>query len=224
MVTQVGSAVSSLKVGDKVFGLVWGNMGNYMRSPASMVLRTPDKASSVDAASMTIAYLTTLYAFNNVARLSRGESVLIQYATGGLGMAAIRLAQNIGAEIYATAGSPEKRELLTKTFGIPPSRIFDSRSKMSADSIMRATGRKGIDVILCSSAGEMMNDTFRCIAPLGRFVEVGRVNVIGNGKLALEVFKRNATFSSFDISLIYYQRPELYRGFVFIHSGWQHEL
>jgi NADPH:quinone reductase-like Zn-dependent oxidoreductase len=186
-------------------------MGNYMRAPASMLLKIPKGVSFTQAASMTVAYTTAIYAFRHIARLERGESVLIQYATGGLGMAAIQLAQSIGAEIYATVGSVEKREILAKHFGIPQSRVFDSRSQKSVDKIMQATGMRGIDVVLCSASGEMMDETLRCIAPFGRFVDVGRVNVVGNGKLSLDVFKRNATFSSFDIGLLYNQKPNLYR-------------
>lgn len=185
-------------------------MGNYLRCQESTVIKVPEGASLADAASMSISYATALYAFKHLARVSKGESVLIQYATGGLGTAAIQVAKSLGAELYATVGSDEKRDLLVKEFGIAPSRIFNSRKQSSINEILKATGRKGIDVVLCSSPGELMHETWRCIAPLGRFIEVGRTNIVGGSKLSMEVFKRNATFSSFDISLVYEQKPALY--------------
>jgi NADPH:quinone reductase-like Zn-dependent oxidoreductase len=209
VVCQVGSAVTSVKPGDRVFGLIPGNMGNYVRSPASLVSKIPEAESFVGAASMPVVYLTSIYALQHLARLAEGESILIQSATGGLGMAAIRIAQNLGAEIYATVGNDQKRQVLIDEFGISPSRIFNSRELSAVDELMQATGRTGIDVIMSTSMGDSMHETWRCIAPLGRFIDVGRVDVLGAGKLGLEIFKRNATFSSFDIALLHQQKPAL---------------
>ncbi|RYP05939.1 hypothetical protein DL764_003473 [Monosporascus ibericus] len=209
VVTQLGPTVTSLKVGDRVFGLIPGNMGNYARSPASLLSRIPDGESFDGAASMPVAYLTSLYALRHLARLTKGESVLIQSATGGLGMAAIRIARHLGAEIYATVGNDEKKKILVEGFAIPAYRIFNSRHLTTVDDIMQATERHGIDVILSSCAGDLMHETWRCIAPLGRFIDIGRVDVLGRGKLGLEVFQRNATFSSFDMGLLYRQKPAL---------------
>ncbi|KAI0003422.1 putative polyketide synthase [Xylariaceae sp. FL0662B] len=209
VVIHVGSAVTSLKAGDRVFGFLPGNMGNYMRSPASLISKIPNGESFASAASMSVAYLTAIYSLRHLARLSEGESVLIQSATGGLGMAATRVAQSLGAKIYATVGNDGKRKILIEEFGIPACQIFNSRDSSAVDEIMRATGGDGIEVILSSSAGDSMHEIWRCIAPLGRFIDVGRTDVLGGGKLSLEVFKRNATFSSFDMGLIYRQKPEM---------------
>jgi NADPH:quinone reductase-like Zn-dependent oxidoreductase len=207
--------VTSFKPGDRVFGMVPGNMGNFLRSPASLVCRIPDGLPTDGAASMPVVYLTAIYAFKHLARLERGESVLIQSATGGLGMAAIQIAQSLGAEIYATVGTDDKRKVLVEEFGIPAHRIFNSRQLSAVEDILQATEQKGLDVILSSSGGDSMHETWRCIAPLGRFIDVGRTDVLGGGRLGLEVFKRNATFSSFDMGLIYRQKPSLISKYVF---------
>ncbi|KAI1095495.1 hypothetical protein F5B19DRAFT_503698 [Rostrohypoxylon terebratum] len=209
IISQVGSAVTSWKIGDRVFGFIPGNMGNYMRSPATLVSRIPEGVSFTRAASMPVAYLTAIYALKHLAKLSEGETVLIQSATGGLGMAAMRIAKSLGANIYATVGSSNKRKKLVEEFGIPASQVFHSRDPRTADEIMRTTEGQGIDVILSNAGGDHMDEILRCIAPLGRFVDVGRTEVIGKGKLSLEAFKRNATFSSFDMSLVYRQKPAL---------------
>ncbi|KAM3427390.1 hypothetical protein MY4824_009476 [Beauveria thailandica] len=209
VVERVGSAVQALQAGDRVFGMIPGNMGNRLRSPASLVAKIPSAISCPGAASMPVAYLTAIYALRHLARLARGESVLIQSATGGLGMAAVRIARHLGAEIYATVGTEDKRGVLTDELGVAAGRIFDSRKLSAVDDVMRATGQRGIDVILCSSAGDLMHETWRLVAPLGRFVDVGRTDVLGGGRLEMEVFKRNATFSSFDLGLVYRQKPSL---------------
>ncbi|KAI1141492.1 putative polyketide synthase [Hypoxylon sp. FL0543] len=208
IVSRIGTAVTSLKVGDRVTGVIFGNMGNHMRSPASLVSKIPEKETFAGAASMPVAYLTSIYALQHLAHLTEGESVLIQSATGGLGMAAIRVARYLGAEIYVTAGSEEKRKLLVE-LGIPSSHIFNSRDLEAVNDILRSTNYNGIDVILSSSGGDIMHETWRCIAPLGRFIDVGRTDVIGGGKLEMEIFKKNATFSSFDLALIHRQRPAM---------------
>lgn len=214
MVTRLGSAVTSFKLGDRVFGIIPGNMGNYLRSRASLVSKIPDELSTDGAASMPVIYLTAIYAFKHLARLTKGDSVLIQSATGGLGMAAIRIAQSLGAEIYATVGTDEKAKILVDEFGIPASHIFNSRKLSAVQDILKATKQKGLDVILSSSGGDLMHEMWRCIAPLGRFIDVGRTDVLGGGKLGLEVFNKNATFSSFDMGKIYRQKPDLISRYV----------
>jgi len=208
-VCKVGSTVSSLKVGDRVFGLIPGNMGNFTRSEAALVQRIPDSATLLEAASMPLAYLTALYALRDLGRLSQGESVLIQSAAGSLGMAAIRIAQHLGANIYATAGTEEKRRMLTDSFGIPQTQIFPSRDPQGIADLMKETGPDGVDVILSSARGDAMEEIWRCIAPGGRFIDVGRTDVLEAGNLGLDVFKRNATFSSFDMGLLHRQKPSL---------------
>lgn len=217
-VVTCASSSTGLKVGDRVFGLISGNMGTYTRSHASLIAKIPDEESFASAASIPVVYLTAIYALKHLGRLMEGETVLIQSATGGLGMAAIRIAKHLGAEIYATVGTDNKRKVLVEEFGIRDDHIFDSRSLATVDEIMRSTKRLGVDVILCSSSGDSMHEMWRCIAPLGRFIDVGRVDVLGSGNLGLEVFKRNATFSSFDVGLICKQKPAVAARFEFLYT------
>lgn len=210
--TKIGSQVENVAVGDAVFGATPGNFGNYVRVLGASVqkMRATDKFE--DVASMPVAYMTAIYAFNRIARLSRGETVMIQSATGGLGMAAMQLAKHIGAEIYATVGNSDKARVLMNEFAIAEDHIFNSRELTTPSKIWAATKGAGIDVILCSAAGENMHESWRIIAPMGRFVEVGRTDVLDHGKLGLEVFKRNATFSSFDLGLMNQQKPAYVAG------------
>jgi NADPH:quinone reductase-like Zn-dependent oxidoreductase len=188
-----------------VYGIAPGNFGNYIRAPAGTLQKMDAGDLPAEMASIPVSYMTAVYAFMRLARLCEGETVLIQSATGGLGMAALRIARHLGAEIFATVGTSEKAKLLVDEFGISEDHIFSSRELSAIPKLMDATGGKGIDVILCSAGGEQMHETWRCIAPMGRFIDVGRTDVIDHGKLALEVFKRNATFSSFDLGLLFQQ-------------------
>jgi NADPH:quinone reductase-like Zn-dependent oxidoreductase len=93
---------------------------------------------------MPLIFLTAYYALVTVGRLQPDETVLIHAAAGGVGQAAIAIAQYIGAEIYATVGSPEKRQLLIEQYGIPDDHIFSSRDTSFAKGVMRATNGLGV--------------------------------------------------------------------------------
>ena len=209
IVNKVGPLVQHLQIGDRVFGFAPGNFGNFVRVPAIYQQRMELTDSPTELASLPISYMTALYALSHLARIEKGESVLIQSAMGALGLATLRIARHLGAEIYATVGNSAKVELLEREFGINRDRIFSSREMETPKKIWESTGKKGIDVIISSTAGEQMQEFWRCIAPLGRFIEVGRLDVINHGKLPMEMFKRNATFSSFDIALLSRQKPQL---------------
>jgi NADPH:quinone reductase-like Zn-dependent oxidoreductase len=165
-----------------------------------------------EMASIPVCYMTAVYALMHLARLTLGEKVLIQAATGGVGMAALRIAKYLGADVYATVGTKGKEDVLVEKFGIPRNQIFSSRDASTPAKIWDATGETGIDVILSSSSGEHMQETWRCIASLGRFVEIGRLDVLERGSLPLGVFERNAMFTSFDMGLISRQKPILFAG------------
>ena len=207
IVSKVGRSVRHVAVGDQVFGAAPGNFGNYVRVLGASVQKMVTQDKFDEAASMPVAFMTAIYAFNHLARLSKGETVLIQSATGGLGMAAMQVAKLLGAEIYATVGNGDKVEMLKHEFNIPEDHIFNSRDLSTPSRILAATDGVGMDVILCSAAGEAMQESWRAIAPMGRFIEVGRTDVLDHGKLSMEVFKRNATFSSFDLGLMNQQKP-----------------
>lgn len=162
---------------------------------------------------MPIAFCTAIYGLMDLGRLSKGESVLIQSATGAVGLAAIQVARMCGAEIYATVGTPEKKaRLLDMGFDIAKDHVFWSRDTSSPKALLQHTGGKGIDVILCSARGQLMHDYWLCIATSGRFVEIGRTEILENGKLNLDVFRRNASFASFDLEVMSKARPDIISG------------
>jgi NADPH:quinone reductase-like Zn-dependent oxidoreductase len=148
-----------------------GGYDRYVVTPARQAMRVPDALGLEHAVTVPIAFLTAAYTLDHCAKLGAGEKVLIHAATGGVGMAAVQLAQAAGAEIYATAGSPQKRALL-RSLGVP--HVYDSRSVDFADEILRDTSGSGVDVVLNSLADEFVDRTFDVVADGGRFIEIGK--------------------------------------------------
>jgi NADPH:quinone reductase-like Zn-dependent oxidoreductase len=136
----------------------------------------------------------------NLANLQKGNSVLIHSAAGGIGISAIKLAQYKRAEIYVTVGTEDKRLFLESEFGIPRSRMFSSRSMAFAKEILAATGGRGVDVILNSLTGELLDETWRICADGGTMVEIGKRDILDRKQLAMEPFDRNCSYRALDFS------------------------
>ncbi|KAK2795949.1 Type I Iterative PKS [Onygenales sp. PD_10] len=213
IVAQVGSGVGDFHPGDRVFfrSPGGGAFGTYVRMDSWRIHKIPQNMSSTDAASLPIAYYTAIFAIMRIGRLRKGESVLIHAASGAVGQACIALAQHIGARIFATAGTPEKREFLRKTFDIPEEQIFSSRTPDFRDGILCATGSKGVDVIVNSLSGNLLQDTWALIGDFGRFVEIGKKDFLQNSYLGMRPFNRNVTFSGIDLQQLFDRRPDVER-------------
>ncbi|OCL09643.1 putative polyketide synthase [Glonium stellatum] len=204
VVTRVGEGIDGeqYRIGDRVCTMTPGYYANFVRIPAVTAIHTPEDMSFETAASLPIVFCTAYYSLYDVARLGEGETILIHAATGGVGQAAIMLAQLVKAKIYATAGTAEKREFLQKVYGIPADHIFSSRDTSFAQKIMAATANKGVSVILNSLAGEMLQASWKCISILGRFVEIGKRDIELNNYLEMSPFCRNVSFTSVDLTVL----------------------
>ena len=130
----------------------------------------------------------------------------------GVGICAINVAKWIGADIYATVGSEEKVSFLTNEFGIPENHIFNSRDSSFLDDIMEATNGVGVDLILNSLSGELLHTSWKCVAPYGARVEIGKRDMIGRGQLALAPFEDNRVFIGGEVSrLLVTHKPTVAR-------------
>ncbi|HLF78587.1 MAG TPA: SDR family NAD(P)-dependent oxidoreductase [Dehalococcoidia bacterium] len=207
-VVRVGAGVEDLKVGDDVVAVAPGCFGSFVTVPSLFVVKKPAHISFEEAAAIPIVFLTTHYALNHQARLSSEDRVLIHSAAGGVGMSAVQMAQHIGAEIFATAGSPEKRDLL-RSLGIK--HVMDSRSLDFADETMKITGGKGVSVVLNSLAGDFIPKSISLLEPTGRFLEIGKVDLYQNSKLGLYPFRSGLSFFTIDMGWLLQHRPQLAR-------------
>jgi acyl transferase domain-containing protein/acyl carrier protein len=203
-VVGIGDGVDEFKIGDEVLALAHPCFGAYVTTPACLTLHKPARLSFEEAATMPLACLTAHYSLNVLGRLQRRERVLIHSASGGVGLAAIRIAQQQEAEVFATAGSDEKRRFL-KSLGIR--HVFDSRTLSFADEILEVTGGEGVDMVLNSLAGEAIPASLSILRSGGRFLELGRQDIYKNAKLGLEPFRKNLAFFAIDLACLIRQNP-----------------
>ena len=205
-ITAVGENVKGLKVGDEVMAWTSDSFAGYTIAKDSCVVKKPTNLSFEEAATLTVVFLTAYYSLDYLGRISGEDTVLIHSATGGVGLAAIQIAQLMGAKIIATAGTEEKRQYL-KDKGIE--HVFDSRSLTFADGVMRATKGKGVDIVLNSLSGKGIIQGIKCLAPFGKFIELGKVDVYNDSKLALKRFGENLSFHVVDLDRLMLQKPVL---------------
>ncbi|KAF1731582.1 Compactin diketide synthase mokB [Beauveria bassiana] len=208
-VSRIGSNVRSLRVGDRVCAMTHGAYGTYARCPATSAGLIPEGISFETSASIPVVYCTAYYGLVDLARLESGEKILIHAASGGVGQAAIQLAQMIGAEIFATVGSLDKKQHLIEEYGIADDHIFYSRDSSFAPALRDATGGKGVDVVINSLAGDLLRETWSCLAPFGRFIEIGKRDINSNTRLEMAKFEWNCTFSSVDLTKVGDFRPKI---------------
>ncbi|MEM9979303.1 MAG: SDR family NAD(P)-dependent oxidoreductase, partial [Cyanobacteria bacterium P01_D01_bin.2] len=172
-IVAVGKGVEEFHIGDAVIALAPGSFQQYVTVTATLVGHQPRSLSPTEAATIPANFLTADYALRQIAKLQPGERVLIHAAAGGTGMAAIKIAQQIGAEIYATA-SPGKWEAL-QTQGV--THIMNSRTLDFAEEIMARTKGQGVNVVLNSLSGEFIPKGLSVLAPRGRFLEIGKRDI-----------------------------------------------
>jgi acyl transferase domain-containing protein/NADPH:quinone reductase-like Zn-dependent oxidoreductase/NAD(P)-dependent dehydrogenase (short-subunit alcohol dehydrogenase family) len=170
-VTAVGPGVTHLAPGDSVMAIATGCFASFVIANANLVQPLPPGMSAQEGAAFPIAFLTAEFCLSHMAGMRAGDRVLIHAGAGGVGMASIRLAQRAGAEVFATAGSAWKRALL-RSMGVL--HVLDSRSTGFADEIMALTDGRGVDLVLNSLTGPLMDASFRVLARGGRFVEIGK--------------------------------------------------
>lgn len=205
VVTRVGCDVRNVKPGMEVIAIAPRSLAGICVTPDHCVVPKPSKLTHAQSAALTIVYLTAYHCLVDVGRLEKGEKILIHSATGGVGLAAIQVARHLGAKIYATAGSEEKRDVLRK-LGIR--HVYDSRSLGFYDGIMRDTQGRGIDVVLNSLAGKAIVQSIKCLAKFGRFVEIGKTDLYEDSAIHLKRFGENLSYSAVDVDRLMAQRPE----------------
>jgi len=207
-VIAVGENVDRLRPGDEVFGFGRSAFSSHLVAPSFCLFRKPTSMSFAEAATLPVAAVTVYYSLHHLARLSKGERILIHGAAGGVGLAAVQYAQSVGAEIFASAGTPEKRALLRR-LGVQ--HTVDSRTLAFADDIRAITGGEGIDVVLNSLAGEAIHKGISILRPYGRFVELGKRDFYANSKLGLSPLRHNIQFFGVDVDTLLVDRPVLAR-------------
>ncbi|MET8850308.1 type I polyketide synthase [Amycolatopsis sp. NPDC004625] len=169
VVVEIGSGVSDLAVGDRVFGLVDDAFAPRAGTDARRLARIPAGWTFAEAATVPVAFVTAYYGLFDLGGLDAGQSVLVHAAAGGVGMAAVQLARWKGAEVFATAS--EGKHALLREFGLDDAHLASSRTLDFRD-------RFGpVDVVLNSLTGPFIDASLELLAPGGRFVELGKTDV-----------------------------------------------
>ncbi|KAG9763794.1 ketoacyl-synt-domain-containing protein, partial [Aureobasidium melanogenum] len=209
VVSRVAPGVTSVAVGDRVAWMGKGKFGNVERFSAIHVHKIPNTSTFEEMASMPLAFSTAVYGLLHLGRLRKGDKVLIHSATGGVGLAALQIARMVDAEIFVTVGTSDKRQFLKEHYGLDDAHIFNSRDTEFAQKIMEVTDGYGVDVCLNSLVRELLRASWSIMASNGRHIEIGRTDILDYGKLDLNVFKRNTTFSAFDFGVVADEHPEI---------------
>ncbi|KAI0486768.1 polyketide synthase [Xylaria cf. heliscus] len=198
IVTRAGLA-ATFKVGDRVLGLsTSGTMKTYARTRDTFLTKVPESMNWAEAASISFASSAAYAVLAEHANIQDGDTILIHSATGGFGQAAIQLAQHRGAEIFVTAGTQEKQDFLHVTYGIPRSHIFSSRDTLFKQGVRLLTESRGVDIVLNCLSGDGIMASWDCVAPFGRFVELGLKDPSSHASLSLRNLGRNVRFEQFD--------------------------
>ncbi len=200
-----GSRADSVEVGDLVMGMVPSAMAGYVTAKAALVVRKPDHLVVEEAATLPVAFLTAYLGLVVRGRISAGDRVLVHNATGGVGLAALQLTRQAEAEVFATAGSAEKRAFL-REMGV--SHVMDSRSLDFAEEIMDKTDGKGMDIVLNTLSGPAMTASLAVLAPHGRFIEIGKTDVLNHGLIDLNRFDHNRSYHPIDLAQFIEERPD----------------
>ncbi|THC92577.1 hypothetical protein EYZ11_007940 [Aspergillus tanneri] len=196
----VAAAGFNFEVGQRVVVFGKASFANRVQTTPGRVHRIPDSMTFEEAATLSVVYLTSSHSLFDLANLTAGQRVLIHSAAGGVGIAAIQLAQYVGAEIFVTVGTAEKREFIKSTFGLSDTHIFNSRNTDFGSQIMSATNGAGVDVVLNSLTGDMLDESFRILADGGIMVEIGKKDILDRNHLPMAPFDRNISFRAVDLS------------------------
>ena len=203
-VTAIGAGVVDFKVGDAVVAFAQSGFATHVVVPEMVVAPMPEGLDPSAAATVPVAFLTAYYALCTCARLRKGEWLLVHGGAGGVGLAALQIAKWKGARVIATAGSREKRALVE---ALGAEHVLDSRSLAFVDDVRRITG-DGVDVVLNSLFGEMMERSLNCLRPFGRFVELGKRDYVANTHIGLRPFRRNLSYFGVDLDQVIQHQGE----------------
>lgn len=195
-IVAVGDGVTDFQVGDEVIALGPAALGAFMTTDVAMIVLKPPSISFEEAATLLTVFSTVHYALHHVGGLRRGERVLIHSATGGVGLAAIQIVRAAGGEVFATAGSSEKREYL-RLLGVE--HIMNSRSLNFADQIMKITRGEGVHIVLNSLSGAGLQKGLACLGRFGRFLELGKRDLMDNSRLGLRPFAKCLSLHAIDL-------------------------
>nr|XP_012219068.1 PREDICTED: LOW QUALITY PROTEIN: fatty acid synthase-like [Linepithema humile] len=182
--------------GQRVMGICDNKcIANVVVRDKDLCWKIPDSWTFEEAATVPCIYSTNYYALYHFGKMKKGDKVLIHSGTGGIGQSAIHLALQQGCQVFTTVGTAEKRKFIRKLFpAIPDEHIGNSRDTSFEQMIMRQTNGRGVDIVLNSLAEEKLTASVRCLAKKGRFLEIGKFDILSNNSLNMSLFQKDISF------------------------------
>jgi myxalamid-type polyketide synthase MxaB len=200
----IGKGVTNFQVGDEVIAAqAVGSLSSHVIVNAQFAIAKPQNLTYTEAATIPTTFLTAYYGLHHLAKIKPGDKILIHAAAGGVGQAAVQIAQQIGAEVYATA-SVGKWDFLKAS---EIKYVMNSRNLDFAEEVMQLTGGKGVDLILNSLNGDFIAQNLAILAPNGRFVEIGKVGIWNQAQVAEQ--RADISYFPFDLLEVSRQNPDL---------------
>ncbi|XP_011868859.1 PREDICTED: fatty acid synthase-like [Vollenhovia emeryi] len=196
--------------GQRIMGMcAYGGISNVCVPDKYLSWEVPDKWTLEDAATVPCVYSTCYCALYMHGKIKRRDKVLIHSGSGGVGQAAIYLALYEGCEVFTTVGTEEKRQFIRETFpSIPEENIGNSRDTSFEQMIMQRTKGRGVDIVLNSLAEEKLQASVRCLANGGRFLEIGKYDMVSNNPLDTSVFYKGINFHSILLDNFLFKCPK----------------
>nr|RBQ99445.1 hypothetical protein FVER53263_20062 [Fusarium verticillioides] len=215
VVRRLGSAVIGFSIGDRIMSICYsGGFSTHFTAKHHYMHKIPEEMSLEEAATIQCCFSTVIYALIDVGKMCKGTSVLIHSACGGIGLAAIQVVQMMEGEIYATVGNEEKREYLVKQYGIPREHIFHSRDASFLDGVMQQTAGQGVNLVLNSLSGDLLNVSWKCVAKSGTLIELGKRDLASHGQLDMSGFLDNRSYCGIDMHYLIGEQPMLVKDVV----------
>lgn len=212
--------------GKRIMGLTNGSSLATRSRVHRLYLDVPDHWTLEQAATVPAGYFIAYLALERLANVENGERVLIHAGAGAVGLACCVVASHKGAEVFTTVSTEEKKSfILNFCPEVQSDHVFDSRSISFERDVMQATGGKGVDVIINSLAGPLLQASLRCLAVGGRFIEIGKADLVQRSKISLEHFNKNITFTSVNLVDYFWDASKLQRmksAFELVRQGIKH--
>ena len=200
-IVETGADVTAVAEGDRVAGFAFGTFGPEVVTREELVARAPANVPAAALATIPSVFVTSVLSYE-LAGLKAADRVLIHAGAGGVGLAAIQLAQVAGAEVFATASA--RKQAYLRSIGVE--HVFDSRSTAFGRDILDVTDGAGVDVVLNSLTGEgFIEASLACLAQGGRFVELARRDILEEDEMA--ALRPDVAYSILDLYTLKQQDP-----------------
>nr|A0A455LLX1.1 RecName: Full=Highly reducing polyketide synthase atnH; Short=HR-PKS atnH; AltName: Full=Arthripenoid biosynthesis cluster protein H [Arthrinium sp.]AYO60881.1 HR-PKS AtnH [Arthrinium sp.] len=213
IVSRINAGTSTsgtdLQVGDRVLCWSSGSLATHARVDSRCCIKLPDGLSFNDAVTMPTAYATMIRGLLDNSSLATGDTVLIHSGCSPMGLAAIQIARMQGAEIFVTARTEAEKEFLVTEQGVPTSHVFSSLDTSFVAGIMQATNARGVDVVVNLLSGDLMHESWKCVAAGGNMIDLSSKDITGHGRLDMTMFGGNRGFHGIDIPNLITQKPSL---------------